>query len=177
MEWQRALDGSLIPAATKTGAQMAVVTNIVPLYTIISLDATITNELGANYVVKVERQAAAKPAQRAAARHYVSVGEKPNDVFALLSVKGPPENPDALVLKLADSGETISISKDHPFRRVDGYSADFRYDPERRLFRAVRVGDKRAFGGVDYAVVEVNSNELILEDQSNQKKTSLPFAP
>ena len=98
-------------------------------------------------------------------------------MFALLSVKGPPENPDALVLKLADSGETISISKDHPFRRVDGYSADFRYDPERRLFRGVRVGDKRAFGGVDYAVVEVNSNELILEDQSNQKKTSLPFAP
>jgi hypothetical protein len=39
------------------------------------------------------------------------------------------------------------------------------------------VGDKVGFGGVDYVIVEVNKNELILQDQSNQKKTSLPFAP
>ncbi len=55
--------------------------------------------------------------------------------------------------------------------------ADFRYDPEKKVFRDRRVGDKVSFGGTDYVVVEVNQNELILSDQSNQKKTSLPFAP
>jgi len=40
-----------------------------------------------------------------------------------------------------------------------------------------RVGDKVAFGGVSYLVVEINERELVLQDQSNQKKTSLPFAP
>jgi hypothetical protein len=177
MEWQRSMDNTLIPVGIKTGPQMAVVTNIVPLYTIISLDQTITNELGANYVIKVEHQAAPTPAKRAPARHYVSLGEKPNDVFALLSIKGAAGDPDGLVLKLADTGETVTISKEHPYRRIDGYMADFRYDPERKVFRGVRAGDKRAFGGVEYVVVDVNSNEVILADQINQKKTSLPFAP
>jgi len=175
-EWQKAQDGSLIPAK-KTGLQVAVVTNIAPLYLIVSLDSTMTNELGARYVFKVERQAAATPAKRRPASHYVSVGEKPNDTFALLEVKGAPENPDGLVLKLVDNGEVVTISKDKPYRRVDGYMADFRYDPERKVYHGRRIGDTMSFGGVNYAVVEVNSNELILSDQSNQKKTSLHFSP
>jgi hypothetical protein len=176
-EWQKAPDGSLIPKATKTGLQVAVVTNISPLYLIVSLDSASTNELGARYVISVERQAAQTLAKRRKAPHYVSVGDKPNDAFALLEVKGAPENPDAVVLKLVDNGEVVTITKDKPFRRVDGYTADFRYDPERKIFRGRRIGDKLSFGGVDYVVVEVNQNELILSDQSNQKKTSLPFVP
>src|ERR1017187_6269501 len=77
LEWQRALDGSLTPVK-KTGPQVAVVTNITPLYLIISLDSTTTNELGARYVIKVERQAAASPAKRHPMPHYVSVGDKAN---------------------------------------------------------------------------------------------------
>jgi hypothetical protein len=178
MEWQQALDKSLIPAAKKTGLQVAVVTNITPLYLIVSLDSTTTNELGARYVVKVEHQAAANPTKRHPSAHYVSIGEKANDAFALLEVKGAdPANPDALVLKLVDTGEVVTISKDKPYRRVDAYAADFRYDPERKVFHGKRIGDKFSFGGVDYAVVEVNQNELILSDQSNQKKTSLRFVP
>ncbi len=46
-----------------------------------------------------------------------------------------------------------------------------------KLFTTCESADKASFGGVDYAVVEVNQNELILSDQSNQKKTSLPFVP
>jgi hypothetical protein len=176
MEWQRALDGTLIPAK-KTGVEVAVVTNITPLYLVISLDSVIINEAATNYVVKVERQAAATAAKRAPTRHYVSNDDKkPNDAFALESVNGPPDNPTALVLKLTDTQEEVHINRDTPYRHVEGYSADFRYDPERKVFRAKRVNDKVSFGGVDYTVVEINQNELILMDQSNQKKTSLPFA-
>jgi hypothetical protein len=176
MEWQRALDNTLIPAKI-TGLHVAVVTNILPLFLVISNVSSQTNELGARYVISVERQAAPTPAKRRPTSHFVSVNDKPNDAFALLQVKGPPENPDALVLKLADSGEVVTISHDKPYRRVDGYAADFRYDPERKVFHGRRIGDKVSFGGVDYVVVEVNQNELILSDQSNQKKTSLPFVP
>jgi hypothetical protein len=177
MEWQRSLDGGLIPTASKTGLQVAVVTNITPLYLVISNVSSSTNELGARYVISVERQAAPTLAKRRPTSHFVSPGDKPNVDFGLLEVKGPPENPDALVLKLADSGETVTISNDKPYRRVDGYAADFRYDPEKKVFRGRRIGDKVSFGGADYVVVEVNQNELILSDQSNQKKTSLPFVP
>ncbi|MDR3377636.1 MAG: hypothetical protein P4M10_03040 [Verrucomicrobiae bacterium] len=178
MEWQKTLDGQgLILKTTRTGPQVVVVTNIFPLYTVIWLDSVITNELGVRYDIKVERQAAPLKAKRKAVPHYVSKDDKPNADFALLEVKGAPENPDALVLKLADSGKTVTVTKDKPYEQVDAYAADFRYDPERKVFQGKRAGDKVPFGGGDYIVVEVNQNELILEDQSNHKKTSLPFVP
>jgi hypothetical protein len=177
MDWQRGMDGQLIETVKKTGPQVAVVTNIVPLYYIVSLDSVINNELGSSYVIKVERQAAPKLAQRQPSRHYVAKGDKANDVFALVEVKGPPDNPDSLGLKLVENNEIITISKDQAYRRVAGYLADFRYDPEKKAFHAKRVNDKVSFGGVDYTVVDINQNELILMDQSNQKKTSLSFAP
>ena len=152
------------------------VTNITPLYLVIKLVSSITNEFGARYGISVERQAAASFLKRLPTSHWVSVGDK-NDDFELLQVKGAPENPDALVLKLTGSGETVTISPDKPYLHVEGYAADFRYDPEKKAFHNMRKGSKAPFGGVDYVVVEVNQNELILSDPSNQKKTSLPFVP
>ena len=174
--WQKTPDGRMIKKDTSTGPQVAVVTNIVPLYLVVSLDSLSTNEMGARYVISVERQAAATTAKRHKTPHYVSVGDK-NDQFVLLEVKGAPENPDALLIKLLDTGETVTVTRDKPFRRVDGYLADFRYDPEKKVFRGCRAGAKVPFNGTDYVVFEVNQNELILTDPSNQKKTTLPFAP
>jgi hypothetical protein len=180
VEWQKGLDGSLIKRLTgnEVGVQAVVVTNITPLYLVITNISVTTNELGARYVIGVEKQGEKIPAKRHLQSHYVSLGDKPNDTFALIEVKGAdPANPDALILKLTDSGEIVSVMKDKPYRRVDAYAADFRYDPEKRTFHNRRVGDRVSFNGTDYVVVDVNQNELILEDQSNQKKTSLPFAP
>jgi hypothetical protein len=174
-EWQKTLDNQMVKKATHIGAQMAVVTNIAPLYLVLTLDSVATN-VGNRYVIGVEKQAAATPAKRRKQQRYVSVGDK-NDTFALLEVKGAPENPDALIVKILDTGEAVTITRDKPFRRVDAYTADFRYDPEKRAFHGCRIGTKVTFDGTDYLVVEVNQNELVLADQSNQKKTPLPFAP
>ena len=176
MEWQKGSDGTAIRAA-KVGPQVCIVTNITPLYLIITLDSVTTNELGARYTLGVEKQGATTAAKRRKQQRFVSAGEKPNDVFALVEVKGAAENPDALLIKLVDSGDTVSVTKENPYRRVDTYSAGFRYDLERKGFPNRRVGDKVTFGGTDYIVSEINQNELILADQTNQKKTSLPFTP
>jgi hypothetical protein len=175
-EWQKKLDGTMI---IKPGniAQFVIVTNITPLYLVMTLDSTMTNDLGARYVIGVEKQTEKNPAKRHKQQRYVSVGEKANDTFALVEVKGAPEDPDELLLKLVDSGLTVPVKRNDPYRRVDGYMADFRYDIEKKTFTHKRVGDKVSFGGVDYVVADVDANELILSDQSNQKKTTLPFAP
>ncbi len=88
MEWQKTADGTLILREKKTGPQIAAVTALTPLYLTISFESAVTNELGARYVIKVERQAAAAPSKRQPLKHYVSVGDKPNDTFELVSVKG-----------------------------------------------------------------------------------------
>jgi len=177
LEWQRGLDGMPIKAVTSIGLKVVVVTGITPLYMNITFDSVITNSSGALYVVGVEKQADPVLVKRRKQMYYVSVTEKPRDTFVLAEVKGAPENPDSLSLKLLDTGEVISISRNKPYHRVDGYLADFRYDPEKRVFTARRVGDKVSFGGGDYIVFEINQNGLILSDQSNQKKTSLPYKP
>jgi hypothetical protein len=174
--WQKTPDGRLVKKDTSTGPQVAVVTNIVPLYLVLTLDSASTNEAGARYVIGVEKQADKNPAKRRKQQRFVSKRDK-NDTFTLVDVIGAPENPDSVFIKLADSDETVTVTRDKPFRRVDGYLADFRYDPEKKVFHACRAGTKVPFNSTDYVVFEVNQNELILTDPSNQKKTSLPFAP
>ena len=176
MEWQKGQDGLPVRAA-KIGPQVCVVTNITPLYLIITLDGVTTNELGARYTLGVEKQGAPTKTKQRKQQRFVSVGEKPNDVFSLVEVKGAAENPDSVLIKLVDSGDTVSVSRDNPFRRVDAYAADFRYDPQNKVFHGRRVNDKVAFNSTDYLVSEISQNELILADQTNQKKTSLPFTP
>ena len=178
MNWEKNLDGTLI-LAKKTGVQVAVVTNIAPLYTIVSLESVVKNDIDTNYVIQVEHQAASTLAKRRPARHYISINEKPgpNDAVALRQVKGPGDNPEELVLKLSDKDEPVTVATGKPYTQVEGYMADFNYPPEHKAFKGKREGDRISFGGTDYTVVEVNSNELILQDLSNQKKTSLHFPP
>lgn len=175
-EWVKTPDNALVRKDIKTGPQVVVVTNIAPLYLVLTLDQVVTNGTDVRYVFGVEKQAAATAAKRRKQQHYASVGDK-NDTFTLVDVKGAVENPDAFVLKLLDTGETVTLLPTKPFRRIDAYAADFRYDPEKRVFRGRRVGDKVSFGGTDYVIFEVSQNELILSDESNGKKTPLPFAP
>ena len=179
-DWLKYPDGRIVPLKTgnEIGLNAVVVTNITPLYLILSLDEVVTNELGVRYTVGVEKQAALTAARRRKQSHLIAEDGEVKDLFKLVKVTGAKENPDALVLKLADDGEEVSIALGKPYRRVEAYIADFRYPPENnKTFHGRRIGDKVSFGGTDYLVVEVNQNELILADQSNQKKTSLPFTP
>jgi hypothetical protein len=175
VEWQRTVDGKLMKA-TGAGPQAAVITGITPLYFILTLDSVETNELGVRYVVAVERQASPSAATSHRQTRYASLGEK-KDIFTITSVKGAPENPDALIVRLADTGETVTLTKDKPFRRVDGYSADLRYDPEKRNWSGQRVGSHIRFAGDDYTVVDIRAHEVVLSAQSNQRKWTLRYTP
>ena len=165
------------------GPEAAVVTKITPLYLIITLDsvetnAIDTNEVAARYVISVERQAAAQPGQRVKRQHYASVGDKV-DAFTVRDVKGSLDDPAQmeLILQLADTGEQVTLSKDKPFRRVDGYSADLKYDPEGKKWQAQRVGADLKFNGDDYNIVAIDQDSVILLARSNQKKTTLTYSP
>ena len=178
MEWVKAPDGNGLVLAGHNGPQLVIVTNITALYLIITLDSVATNEIGTRYAVGVEKQGEKLAAKRHKVPRFISKGDKPNETFALLDVKATPDNPDAdeLTLKLVDTGEVFTLSKAKPYRHVDGYSADFRYDPEKKSFRGRRVGDRVTFNGTDFTVDGISQDELILQDQSNLKKTTRPLS-
>lgn len=179
VEWKKAANGDLIKIKTgnEVGAGAAVVTKITPLYLVITFDSVETNGPTPRYVMGVEHQAALSPAMRHKQQRYVSLDDPKKDAFTLVSVKGAPENPDQLVLKLADSGEKVIVTAAEPFQRVDAYAADLKYDPENKKFLNRREGAPVSFGGEDYIVVAIDADEVILSAQSNQKKTTLRYAP
>ena len=182
--WQRTADGTLV-RGSKTGPAAAIITKITPLYYTITLDSVTTNGLEPRYVLSIEDQTAAIPAQRHKRPHYFSKGETvpdksvggKNEGFTLKEVKGPPENPDQLVLVLADTQATVTLSKDKPYRRVDAYSADLKYDLGNFSRAGLRVGDHLSFAGDDYNVIDIQSNAVILLAQSNQKHYTLTYTP
>lgn len=178
VEWKKGANGDLVKIKTgnEFGGPAPLLTKITPLYLVVTLDQVTTNDLGARYGIGVEHQAAANPAMRRKQPRYASVGEK-NDAFTLVAVKGAPENPSELILKLTDSGETVSLAKEKPFRRADAYTADLKYDLEKKNFIGRRIGAAISFGGQDYIVVAIDADEVILSNQLNQKHTTLRYAP
>ena len=166
--WQRTADGRLIPG-NKVGASAATVTNITPLYLRLTLDSVTVSDSGPRYVIGIEKEASPNPRDRNKKQTYCSLNTK-NDTFTLREVKGPPDNPTSVILELSDTGERVSVSREQPFKRVDGYMADVNYEPEKKVWLNRRVGATLFFNGEEYNIVDIRQNEVVLLAKSNQKK-------
>jgi hypothetical protein len=148
------------------------------LFLIVTLDTISTSDSGTRYGITVEKQAAAKANERGKRTAYAAKGDK-KESFTLRDVKGPPENPTALILELPDADKPVSITKDKPFLRVDGYLADLKYSPENRSFPNRRANDpvngKIVVSGEQYNIVAILENEVVLSAASNGKKYTIRY--
>ena len=174
--WQRAPDGRIIPIkrGDEFGPEAAVVTNTTPLYLILSFDSVGPSSAGPPaYGIGIERQASPSYDKRRKKQVFARLDEKKEDAFTIREIKGPLDNPTALILELSDTGELVSVSKDKPYKRVDGYRADIRYDPEKRNFLARRVGDQLVFNSERYNIVAIGENEVVVLQQLTGKKFTI----
>ena len=172
LRWQKSANGQPFISESGPGFKILQVIKSTPLYFTISLDSVTLSDSGARYAIGVDQQAGAKP--KGKRQFYVSVGEK-KEPFILREAKGPADNPTALVLELTDTGEQVSISKDKPFRRVDGYMVDMKYPPENRTFQNRRIDSTIFFGGNEYKIVAITQDEVVLS-APNQKKWTIKFS-
>jgi hypothetical protein len=173
MPWQKAADGKPIPRS-QVGPGAVTVSNITPLYMRLTLDPQVT-PVESNlfkYIIVVEKQVA--KTKRA---YYVKLNEKSTDgTFQLVDVKGKPEDPSQVTVVLNDTGERVTITKDKPFERVDGYMADLDYKLENRHWTTQRVGATLPFNGEQYKIVAINQTEVVLS-APNQKKWTIKSIP
>ena len=79
-------------------------------------------------------------------------------------------------MKLNDTGDLAVITKDQPFKRVDGYMADIKYELEKKAWKDRRVGANLVFNGEEYNIVAINQNEVVLSAK-NQKKWTIKYNP
>ena len=173
MPWQRAPDGKLFRASS-IGLTAVTVTNITPLFLKISLDAVTVQSDGAPlYIFGIEKQNAATKSLAQKKQAATKVGEK-NATFYFKEVQGPPSNPTNAVIQLIDSGDTVNIpnDKDKPWKRIDGYMADLRYDIAKppKTWGNMRVGGVIDVNGERYKIIAISNAEVILANFLTDKK-------
>ena len=176
--WIKTPDGRLLKIASgrEIGPDKLEVTKLSPLYLTVSLETVGVS--GSNYLIRTENQAEQRSSKRASSR-YLAPGDK-TDVYVLKAVKGPLNDPEQLIIELADTREPGVITKSKPFRRIESYTADFKYDPDRQTFRDKRVGATVSFGGEDFTIASINliatnQYEVVLSAKQTGKKTTIKF--
>lgn len=170
--WKRSAGGQLLRVDTgnEIGAGAMRVESISPLYLIVTFDSVLTSDSGSRYAIGIERQAEPSKRARVKRQSYVAEGEK-NENFLLRTVNGPAEDPTSLVLDLSDTGETITVTRDKPYTRVDGYTADLDYPPDNRRWTDKRVGDRIPIEREYYNIVAITKTEVVLSAPSGKRTT------
>ena len=131
---------------------------------------------GSRCKIGIENEAAVNLKDRKKEK-YCRLGDK-NETFALREIKASPDNPTnaTVVLELNDTGQRVTVTKDQPFRRIDGYMVDLKYAPEAKTWTSRRVGASLSFNGEDYNIVAITENEVVLSAKSNQKKWTIKYS-
>jgi hypothetical protein len=177
MPWQKAVDGRLLRSdTTNVGPNAVTITKLTPLHLKLTLDSMTVLETGTRYVIGIEKEAAPNPRDRSKTQKYCSLNTK-NETFTLRDVKAAPDDPTNVtaVLELNDTRQRVEVSKEHPFRRTDGYMVDLKYAPENKTWTARRVGAELSLNGEAYNIVAITENEVVLSAKSNQKKWTVKY--
>lgn len=171
--WIKQPDGNLIKQARPEdfGVYKLQVDAINPLNFTIDYD----KPTGGGYYFNVVREDAANSRDRRRRSFYVSKTSGRNEVFSLVEVRGPEEDPLALVLSLNDTGEQVVVSKSKSYHATNGWSADLSYPLEKQTWKDARVKQPLLFAGDTNIIVDINPAEVILRAVSNEKTTTIPF--
>jgi len=168
--WEKRPNGELVKLKTgnETGIAALKVAQTHPLQMIVKLDDIITSDTNnIKYTVTVIRETDKNPKNsRALARGAAS------SFGSIKDVQGPPDNPTALIFMLPD-GEEVKISKEKPFTKIIGYSADLTYPLTNWARKDARVNDVLPpLGNEVYKIVAIDKDKVIFSANSNKKQTT-----
>jgi hypothetical protein len=177
VRWDRSPEGRLTKVETgnEVGPGALVIARILPLKFIISFDGVTGAGDSLRYIVGVTREANRNPNMRKRIPQSVNVKDR-TDLYTVKRVEGPADNPTALTLELADTGQEVKITRDKPYERVEGYMADLKYPPENKTFLGVRTDSQPfSFAGGSYIVVAIDENEVVLSAKPSNRRTVINY--
>ena len=170
-------NGALLRNPAGMEVQNLKVTKVSPLFEVYSLvSASVSPGLPTHYGIGIKHEAAASISGRNAKITYAAMNQTTNN-FTVLSAEGPEEDPTSVKLRLTDSGEVVTVTKDKPYQRTEGYIADLIYTPENKPFLNRRKTDSSSicFAGECYKIVDIGESEVVLLQLSNQKTLIVPI--
>lgn len=179
VQWKKMTDGRLVPIRTgsELGPGALKIVAIKELLLRVTFDEVTQSTTPGDppkYKVTVLRQTERNP--RPDTRQ-VSMTTPHLNIFELIRVQGPTNEPAALVIKLKDDLEPIVVPKDKPFERVEGYAADMTYPPSKQPLNNKRRGDEIKLEGDTerYKIVAITRNEVVLSADSNKRRTIIKY--
>ncbi len=171
VRWIKTPDGTLEKVdAENSGARRVVVEAVKPLQFIVEFDRL----AGGGYQFRVTHEAAEQVRDRRPSTKYVSMQAQKSDLFTLLKVNGPEDDPLTFEIQINDTAENIVVSRNKPYTATNGYSADLSYPLEKKSWKDARVKQPLVFANDTNIVVDINPSEVILRAVSNEKTTTIP---
>jgi hypothetical protein len=171
VRWQKNPDGSIY-RAQDAGPGALQITDIRPLHLKVEFDQVTGSPEEPRYRMLVlnEVQRGNRPTPRDA-----GVGDK-NNMFTIEKIVGTDAaNPEGLMVLLAGDKEPVKITKQEPYQRIIGHTADITHPLEKKQWKDQKVRDELTFGGETYNIVAITPHEVVLSAKSNKKQTVLEF--
>lgn len=171
--WKRRGNGTLMKVL-HTGPDALEVTSIIPLYTIVDYEKPSGN--GPIYVMTYQTNCDLRHPNRKFTE-YARVNEKMRSgLYLVTGEEGDPNAPTSLTLQIPQTGQTVAVAQGQPYKRVDGYLADMKYDPQSLTLLKKRVDDTIALDGEEYKIVEITNNAVRVES-TRTKMTEIRWNP
>jgi hypothetical protein len=172
--WKRVQGDRLVPIryGDELGPRAVRIERMKDLMLLVSFDSVVPSTNPGDppkYQIIVQRETDANPRPN---RRIIGPGTPRSDLVELVSTEGPPTDPTALVLRVKDEIEPITVSRDKPFSRTVGYAADLVYPPGKQTFNHRRVNDQIKLDDhpETYKIVAITQNEVVLSADSNKRR-------
>jgi hypothetical protein len=172
--WRRGQSGLIEPSAPRPGVgpEHLQYRRANPLYLDISFSSVAGTSDAPRYQFSITREYERTPNKRRTTANSLTAGTQ-NDLFLLKEVKGPKEEPTEFVCELLETRQTFSVTKAKPFRKVMGFSADLRYEADRKDLPQKRVDENILLSGVSYKIVAITDDELVISAPNFLRTTIL----
>jgi len=172
--WKRGRDGALfkVVKGDEDGPGGLVVSAIRPLQLIIQYEGVQTSGDSVRYKFSVldESKGGRSPRPR---QLFLALGSaSKSDPFVVTKITPPADNPPAVEFRFADSTETVTLTREQPFKRIAGYEADLRHEKIGTPFSNVRAKQPGGIrlGTQTYNIVAITKDEVTVQSSTSNKR-------